>query len=88
MTTQIQYQGKTLTLKQDAYLSNNSNVLAENHYRAEAVDEAGNEYIIRWEMTDAYLAAEAAYQADPENVPPQEDESEACNWDEFAVRAL
>ncbi len=81
--TQISYNGKTITLKQDAYMTN---------YRDRVCYEALGEYedngetvtcMVRWELTPEYAEASARYTEteDAEYLAIVEDESNACDWE-------
>ena len=43
-----------------------------NHYQAVGEDEEGNEYMIKWEITNKYA----------------EDDIDACDWEEYTVKKL
>lgn len=92
----VDYNGKTYTLTQEAYVDNYGTKGAVRYY-AHAIDEAGNEYIIAWDTTEAWdLATERAKldaesyldEADAERLaelldlvlPDVSDESNACDW--------
>jgi len=62
----VEYNGKTLWLTQQAYITNNPYNLQAVMYEALAVDEGDNEYMVRWLPRQDWLA---------------EDEESACNWD-------
>ena len=64
----VMHEGKKLDLCQEAYLSNNSNALADNWYMAMAVGDDG-EYMVYWDILESFLASD------------QEDETMACDWD-------
>lgn len=66
------YNGKTLALMQQAYISG---INDDEHYAASAEDEDGNEYTVRWEIAC-------------EDVDSLQDESDACDWNKYAVKAL
>jgi|HubBroStandDraft_4_1064222.scaffolds.fasta_scaffold11096_4 hypothetical protein len=63
----VEYKGKTLTLTQQPYICD---LIGSNHYVAMAEDEEGNEYEIKYPITN----------------PECEDESESCDWTDFSVR--
>lgn len=79
--TQINYNGKNITLRQDAYMTN---------YRDRVCYEALGEYedsgetvMVRWELTPEYAEASARYAVteDMDYLALIEDESNACDWD-------
>lgn len=61
------FDGKTLTLTQDAFAENYKDRIC---YFAMAEDDDGNEWRVRWETT-------AAWDNNPND---QDDESNACDW--------
>ncbi len=61
----INFEGKTYTLTQDAYIDGPAE--GTPYYRAMAIDQEGNEYEVTWEVV--------------ENWEQIEDESEMCDWD-------
>jgi len=75
----VNHEGVELALAQQAYADNYGTDGGVRYY-AKAIDAQGNEYKVAWDTTAAWDAAEAAYQADPQNARPNEDESEACDW--------
>jgi len=75
----VNHNGATITLTQAAY-ANNHGTDGGVRYRAHGVDSDGGEYLVEWDTTASWDAAEAAYKADPENAAPNEDESTACDW--------
>ena len=66
----VSYEGKELKLIQNAHL--NQIVNDEPAYVALAVDEEGNEYNVKWEIT-------------AENTSEIEDESDMCDWSKYSV---
>ena len=75
MTTQddlvtVDYNGNTLTLIQLPYADSDFTRGGKSVYRAKAEDCEGNEYTVTWDTIDDDC----------------EDESDACNWDDFTVR--
>lgn len=82
----VYYNGKTLTLTQDAYCDNKGNGVA---YYAHAVDADGNDYRVEWQTTAAWDAAQEQAKSDPENYDGAcDDESHDCDWDMYEVTAL
>lgn len=73
-TDTIKYNGLELRLTQDPYIEDLmlSGMQRKVVYQAHAVDENDDEYIIIWNVIDLSC----------------EDESEACDWDKFTVKAL
>lgn len=67
----VEHKGKTLTLMQDAYCDNYGTDGGVRYY-ASARDAAGNIYRIAWDTTAEWD------DMDPED---QDDESNACAWD-------
>ena len=55
----VAWQGKELRTVQDTFVSDNG-----NEYKAHAIDVAGNQYMIVWEVINSETT----------------DESEACDW--------
>lgn len=71
----VNYEGKALTLTQEAYVAGTQD---QPHYEAAAVDAEGNEYLVRWEVRDNWR-----------DIAESGDESEMCDWDSPAgVEAL
>ena len=62
----VNHNGKTLTLKQHAYLDGDGSNDCEGFYSAAAIDSDGNEYKVRWEIREGFDG---------------EDEGDACDWD-------
>lgn len=67
----VEYNGKTLTLTQDAYLDHDRHNLQLPVYRAHAVDEDGNDYRVQWHVVDGWQE--------------MDDESDRCDWDDYQV---
>ena len=63
-------------LDQDAYIDQGG-LPVETYYTAIAVDEEGNKYQIRWEIT---LSEEEQQECD--------DESNMCDWDKYTATDL
>lgn len=61
----VNFEGKTITLTQAPYIDGAAN--ERPVYRAHGTDEAGNEYIVTWDVVDGY-----------EEIT---DESEMCVWE-------
>lgn len=71
----VTHSGKTLTLTQQAYVSNNGTDGGVRYYAA-AIDADGNEYMVAWDTTPAWDERLAA-----NDESDSFDESEACDWD-------
>lgn len=92
----VEYNGKTLWLAQQAYITNNPYDLQAVIFEAMAADEEGNEYMVRWlprqDWLDACERLSLEQDDDPDEerleelramrLPNAEDEENACNWDE------
>lgn len=72
MTQKVNFEGKEITLTQDAYLDGTH---AAPHYQAAGVDAAGNEVIVKWEILEHWLNEDGSLNGE------LEDESDACDWD-------
>ncbi|MBS1368424.1 MAG: hypothetical protein HPZ91_00575 [Lentisphaeria bacterium] len=72
LNNQIEYNGKNLTLTQEAYIDG---TYENPYYTASATDDDGKEYIIIWIPYNNY-----------EERCVNGDESDACNWDEYKVK--
>ncbi len=46
--------------------------IEQDHYQSVGEDEDGNEYMIKWKITNRYA----------------QDESDACNWEDYTVKRL
>jgi hypothetical protein len=64
----VDFEGITYTLTQDAYCDNYGTDGGVRYY-AHAVDGAGNKYLLAWDTTQAWMDAEDC-----------DDESNACDW--------
>ena len=73
MTTVFLNETKII-LSQEAYYDHNAGT--DPHYIALGEDEDGNEYLVRWEISDL------------DNYKDLEDEGDACDWDEYTIRKL
>lgn len=62
----VNFEGKEYALTQDAYI--NGQTWEEVHFLAEAIDQNGNVYTVRWEVKDDFTEED-------------EDHGFACNWD-------
>lgn len=67
----VTWQGQTLRLTDDPQADNYQETIA---YYGHAIDDAGNRYRVRWDITDAWASREPTEDA-------YEDESNACEWD-------
>lgn len=77
--TKVNYEGKTITLKQDAYMTNYRDrvcYMAMGEYVAEGKTV---ECLVRWELTPEF--AEASATEDDEADALLEDEGDACDWE-------
>jgi hypothetical protein len=75
----LDHAGKVLHMTQQAYIESTNNYgVEEVFYLAHAVDDDGNDYLIRWETP---------FSAVPQTEWP-EDESEMCDWDSFSVKQV
>jgi hypothetical protein len=80
--------GTTIHLTQQAF-ADSAGTDGGVAYFAHGVDDEGNEYQVRWETTAAWNALQASYRNDPDNTDCDSiPEDEACDWDEYVVRAL
>jgi len=70
----IQHEGQELALTQIAY-ADNMGTDGDIYYKAAAIDRAGNDYEINWDLK------EEVKNRDVEKYGYLEDESEACDWD-------
>ncbi len=70
----ISYNGRTISLTQQAYLAGSNEA---PRYQASAVDADGNEYQVQWIPYDNYQDRMA-----------EDDESACCDWDDYTVVAL
>lgn len=72
----VEYKNKELTIMQAPYLEHcifgDGNMLSGDYYIAQAEDEDEQEYMIYWEVVDDLC----------------EDESDACDWDVYAVKEI
>ena len=50
----------------------NYNTVMGDHYKSMAEDEEGNEYIVRWDIIN----------------PDCEDESDACDWQDYQIEEI
>jgi hypothetical protein len=80
-----------LYLLQPAYMSDSDRTV----YQARAIDAVGNEYLVRWDTTDAWEDAYAECREEQERTGDYsyvssylEDESNACDWNSPAVIEL
>lgn len=71
----VYYNKKELALTQEAYLDG---MEGENYYSALAIDEIGNEYVVKWEIKEEYF----------NNLDALEDESDACDWEKYKIKRL
>lgn len=62
----ITFAGKTLYLQQQAYMHDTTD---DCYYRAQAIDDDGNEYFVNWEIIDPYA----------------DNEEDACDWNVYEV---
>lgn len=83
----VNYQGKILTLTQQAYADNYGTNGGVRYY-AHAVDADGNEYIVAWDTTGEWDTQREIYKRDGDSTDEGaralayvEDESNACDWD-------
>ena len=79
----ITYEGKEYTLTQQAYIAGMNE---EPYYLANAIDNKGNEYEVKWELNEytreKYDEIEKQIELGKEpNYSLVEDESDACDWD-------
>lgn len=72
MTQTVNFEGKKITLIQDAYLDGTHKA---PRYQAAGVDVAGNEVIVKWEIFEHWLNEDGSLNGE------LEDESDACDWD-------
>lgn len=72
MTQTVNFEGKKITLTQDAYLDGTHEA---PHYQAAGVDAAGNEVIVKWEIFEHWLNEDGSLNGE------LEDETDACDWD-------
>ena len=84
----INHNGTIITLDNDVYLADNG-----VSYDTYGSDNEGNSYLITWDCTDEWLAAQEAYKtALDANVDLDiaterflDNESNACDWDVYTV---
>lgn len=76
----VEFEGKTYTLTQDAYANNYGTDGAVRYYAA-AVGADGNRYMVEWETSEEWDAAQDDYKATGEVSGYIEDEQNACDWD-------
>lgn len=62
-----------IALIQNPYITNSES------YEAHGIDEYGNKYLVTWKIYDCYLGS---------NAEEINDESEACNWENFEIKCL
>lgn len=68
----VEYRGQELTLTQQPYLE-------MDHYEAVAIDNADEEYVVKWSIKSCYIADEFML---------PDDESEACHWGVYTVTRI
>jgi len=72
MTQTVTFEGKEITLTQDAYLDGTHEA---SYYQASGVDTDGNDVIVKWEIYEHWLNEDGSLNGE------LEDESDACDWD-------
>jgi hypothetical protein len=65
----VDFQGTEIIITQLPYIAGTHDV---PHYKATGIDKQGNEYMVKWLVTNPECA----------------DESEACDWTRYTVRFL
>lgn len=86
----VDFEGKTYTLTQEAYVDNYGTRGGVRYY-AYAADAEGNEYLVAWDTTPEWDAAQAEADAISQEYAPAsaplglypsllDDESDACDW--------
>jgi len=69
----VQHNGKELTITEQPYPHTAvDNYIVSDCYQAIAEDDEGNEYMVRWDIIDS----------------DAEDESDACDWEKYSVKAV
>jgi hypothetical protein len=86
----VTHKGITIHITQQASADNigtNGNVA----YFAHGRDDEGNDYIVRWETTSEWNVMQERHRAEHHGDTPcdcSDDESTACDWEVYTVRAL
>jgi hypothetical protein len=73
MMKKIKHKNKTLTIIQQAHCE--VALESDYHYQAHAIDTVGNEYLATWTMYDCYQDGTSIL----------DDESQACDWDDYKI---
>jgi len=84
----VEFEGKKLYLIQQAYADQKYDYIV---YRATAIDEDGNDYLVEWNTVEGWedhkIGEDGFCIVDGCN-GWCEDESNACDWDEYTVKKL
>lgn len=81
----VEFEGKKLYLIQQAYANQKYDYIV---YRATAIDDEGNDYQVEWDTVEGWedhKVGEDGFCAVEGCNGFCEDESNACNWDEYTV---